>query len=172
MPHSPSEASIATPTRRRDYRDPFPRLLPWLLLIGGLLGTVAASVLTVEKMARLRDPAYVPSCSLNPIVSCGSVMDSPQAAAFGLPNSVLGIAGFAVVTTVGAGLLSGARFQRWFWLGLQAGVSFGVVFVHWSNSQILWIGSRQATSDTGVSGEGSGVMSTGRSRSLPLWNTA
>ncbi|MGV9785439.1 hypothetical protein, partial [Nocardia farcinica] len=31
-----------------------------------------------------------------------------------------------------------------------------------SNSQILWIGSRQATSDTGVSGEGSGVMSTGR----------
>ncbi|AVH20843.1 vitamin K epoxide reductase family protein [Nocardia farcinica] len=131
MPHSPSEASIATPTRRRDYRDPFPRLLPWLLLIGGLLGTVAASVLTVEKMARLRDPAYVPSCSLNPIVSCGSVMDSPQAAAFGLPNSVLGIAGFAVVTTVGAGLLSGARFQRWFWLGLQAGVSFGVVFVHW-----------------------------------------
>ncbi|MBF6257977.1 helix-turn-helix domain-containing protein, partial [Nocardia farcinica] len=41
-----------------------------------------------------------------------------------------------------------------------------------SNSQILWIGSRQATSDTGVSGEGSGVMSTGRSRSLPLWNTA
>ncbi|WP_306794279.1 cytochrome c biogenesis CcdA family protein, partial [Nocardia farcinica] len=40
-----------------------------------------------------------------------------------------------------------------------------------SNSQILWIGSRQATSDTGVSGEGSGVMSTGRSRSLPLWNT-
>lgn len=40
------------------------------------------------------------------------------------------------------------------------------------NSQILWIGGRQATSDTGVSGEGSGVMSTGRSRSLPLWNSA
>jgi len=33
-------------------------------------------------------------------------------------------------------------------------------------------GGRQATSDTGVSGEGSGVMSTGRSRSVPLWNSA
>lgn len=40
------------------------------------------------------------------------------------------------------------------------------------NSQILWIEGRQATSDTGVSGDGSGVMSTGRSRSLPWWNTA
>ncbi|WP_228795802.1 helix-turn-helix domain-containing protein, partial [Nocardia farcinica] len=49
---------------------------------------------------------------------------------------------------------------------------WGAITPYPSNSQILWIGSRQATSDTGVSGEGSGVMSTGRSRSLPLWNTA
>lgn len=40
------------------------------------------------------------------------------------------------------------------------------------NCQYLWIRVCQATSDTGVSGEGSGVMSTGRSRSVPLWNTA
>ena len=137
MPHSPSE--LATPAEMTaGGREPFPRLLPWLLLIGGLLGTVAASVLTVEKMARLQNPDYVPSCSLNPIVSCGSVMDSPQGAVFGFPNPVLGIAGFAVVTTVGAGLLAGARFQRWFWLGLQAGAGFGVVFVHWLIYQTLY----------------------------------
>ncbi len=45
-------------------------------------------------------------------------------------------------------------------------------YVRTRNSQILWIEGRQATSDTGVSGDGSGVMSTGRSRSLPWWNTA
>ena len=28
-------------------------------------------------------------------------------------------------------LLAGAGFRRWFWLGLQAGVTFGVVFIHW-----------------------------------------
>ncbi|MGW5440710.1 MULTISPECIES: vitamin K epoxide reductase family protein [Nocardia] len=132
MPHSPNKAEVATGAPASEaYQEPFPQLLPWLLLIGGLLGTAAASVLTVEKMARLRNPTYVPSCSLNPIISCGSVMDSPQATAFGFPNPLLGIAGFAVVTAVGAGLLAGARFQRWFWLGLQAGVTFGVVFVHW-----------------------------------------
>lgn len=52
-------------------------------------------------------------------------------------------------------------FQR---IGLEHSVA--------RNSQILWIEGRQATSDTGVSGDGSGVMSTGRSRSLPWWNTA
>ncbi|MGV9753434.1 hypothetical protein, partial [Nocardia farcinica] len=49
--------------------------------------------------------------------------------------------------------------------GLQREINDGLnVIESWnrSNSQILWIGSRQATSDTGVSGEGSGVMSTGR----------
>ncbi|WP_327638315.1 vitamin K epoxide reductase family protein [Kribbella sp. NBC_00482] len=117
---------------------PFPKLLPWLLLVGGAFGLTAAVVLTVEKIALLRDPAYVPSCSINPILSCGSVMTKPQAEVFGFPNSLLGIAGFAVVTTIGAALLAGASFRRWFWLGLQAGVTFGVVFVHWLIFQSLY----------------------------------
>ncbi len=41
------------------------------------------------------------------------------------------------------------------------------------NWQYLWIWVCQAASDTEMSGEGSGgVLSTGRSRSLPLWNRA
>ncbi len=117
---------------------PFPRLLPWLLLIGGAIGLLAATVLTVEKIAILRDPAYVPSCSINPVLSCGSVMTKPQAEAFGFPNPLLGIAGFAVVATIGAALLAGAAFRRWFWLGLQGGALFGVVFVHWLIFQSLY----------------------------------
>jgi len=117
---------------------PFPRLLPWLLLIGGAIGLLAAAVLTVEKIAILRDPAYVPSCSINPVLSCGSVMTKPQAEAFGFPNPLLGIAGFATVATIGAALLAGATFQRWFWLGLQAGATFGAVFVHWLIFQSLY----------------------------------
>ncbi|MFK4085053.1 vitamin K epoxide reductase family protein [Kribbella sp. NPDC020789] len=118
--------------------EPFPRLLPWLLLVGGAIGLTAAPVLTVEKIALLRDPAYVPSCSINPILSCGSVMTTPQAEAFGFPNPLLGIAGFAVITTVGAALLAGATFRRWFWLGLQGGLTAGVVFLHWLIFQSLY----------------------------------
>jgi uncharacterized membrane protein len=43
-----------------------------------------------------------------------------------------------VVAAVGAALLAGAAFHRWFWLGLQAGVTFGFVFVHWLIFQSLY----------------------------------
>jgi uncharacterized membrane protein len=105
-------------------------LAVWLLT-GGLIGFVAALVLAVEKYALLADPAYVPTCSLNPVLSCGSVMASPQAEAFGFPNPLLGVAGFPVVAATGAALLAGGRLAEWFWAGLQAGVTAAVVFVHW-----------------------------------------
>jgi uncharacterized membrane protein len=105
-------------------------LAVWLLT-GGLIGFLAALVLAVEKYALLADPAYVPTCSLNPILSCGSVMTSPQAEAFGFPNPLLGVAGFPVVAATGAALLAGGRLAEWFWGSLQAGVTAAVVFVHW-----------------------------------------
>jgi uncharacterized membrane protein len=117
---------------------PFERSLPWLLLFGGMVGLAAAFDLTVEKIALILDPNYVPSCSINPVLSCGSVMATPQASAFGFPNSLLGIAGFAMVTTSGAALLAGAQLRRWYWLGLLAGASAGVVFVHWLIIQSLY----------------------------------
>lgn len=140
MQRLPSEPVVETEELPADDVEPaadgvanraFSRMLPWLLLVGGAVGWLAAFVLTVEKIALLRDPTYQPSCSINPILSCGSVMAQPQAEAFGFPNPLLGVTGFAVVATVGAAMLAGARFGRWFWLGLQVGVTFGVVFVHW-----------------------------------------
>jgi len=106
------------------------RVLPWLLSIGGAVGLAAAAALLVEKIQVLQDPDHVPSCSINPVLSCGTVMDTPQAAAFGVPNPLIGIVRFAVVTTIGAALFAGARFRSWFWLGLQAGVLFGVAFAY------------------------------------------
>ena len=105
-------------------------LAVWLLT-GGLIGFVAAFVLAVEKYALLADPAYVPTCSLNPVLSCGSVMASSQAEAFGFPNPLLGVAGFPVVATTGAVLLAGGRLAEWFWAALQGGVTAAVVLVHW-----------------------------------------
>ncbi|MBB5082456.1 vitamin K epoxide reductase family protein [Nonomuraea endophytica] len=119
--------------------EPFPRLLPYLLLIGGGIGLVAAFVLAVEKIALLKNPAYVPSCSINPVLSCGSIMSTPQAELFGFPNPLLGVAGFAIVTTTGVALLAGAVLKRWFWAGLQIGVTAGVVFVHWLIYQSLYV---------------------------------
>ena len=117
---------------------PLGRGLSWLYVIGGLIGLAASFILTIEKIAKLGNPEYIPSCSLNPIVSCGSVMDSPQAALFGFSNTLIGVAAFPVIVTAGVVLLSGYRAPRWFWLGMQLGTTLGVVFVHWLIAQSLY----------------------------------
>ena len=114
------------------------RRLGWLLLLGGGIGAVAALVLLLEKIALLKDSSYVPTCSLNPVLNCGSVMRTDQAALFGFPNPVLGVALFPLVLATGAALLAGARLARWYWLGLQVGVLAGLGLVSWLIFQSLY----------------------------------
>src|SRR3546814_15248117 len=73
------------------------RALGWLLAIGGAIGMVASFVLAVERLMLLADPTYVPSGSFNPLVRCGSVMESWQGSLFGFSNPLLGIAALAAV---------------------------------------------------------------------------
>jgi len=115
------------------------RSIGYILAVCGVLGLLAASVLMVEKIAILKDPNYVPSCNLNPIISCGSVMKTDQASAFGVSNSIIGIIGFSVVATIGFAILAGAQFKRWFWLGLQVGTIFGVGFSMWLFYQGIYV---------------------------------
>ena len=107
------------------------RIVAWTLTLGGLISFVAAFTLTIERFELAENPKYVPSCSFNPVLSCGSVMATPQAALFGFPNPLLGIAGFAVAITTGMALLAGARLAGWYWAGLQVGVTAATVFIGW-----------------------------------------
>ncbi len=112
-------------------------VLGGVLLAGGLLGAVAAVVLLLEKLALLADPGYAPSCNIDSVLSCGSVMRTAQAAVFGFPNPILGVASFPVVAMAGALVLAGTPLPRWFWLGLQFGATAGVAFVGWLIVQSL-----------------------------------
>jgi uncharacterized membrane protein len=114
------------------------RTVPLLYLIGGSVGLAAAFTLLVEKIELLKDPSYVPSCSINPILSCGSIMKTDQAEVFGFPNPIIGIISFSILITVGAVLFSRVQLNWWFWIGLQAGTTFGVIFVHWLIFQSLY----------------------------------
>ncbi|WP_308442197.1 vitamin K epoxide reductase family protein [Planotetraspora kaengkrachanensis] len=114
------------------------KALPFILAVGGGVGAVMSFVLMGERLRLAADPDYVPSCSINPVLSCGSVMKTEQASLFGFPNPLIGIAAFSLVATVGMALLAGARFRAWFWYGLQSGVLAGVVLVHWLIFQSLY----------------------------------
>ncbi len=108
-------------------------VLPWLLIVCGGIGLICAFIISFEKIELLKNPQYVPSCNLNPVVSCGSVMASEQASAFGFPNPFIGLVGFPIVITTGVVMLmvGAGKLKRWYMLGLQAGTIFGLGFVHW-----------------------------------------
>ena len=40
------------------------RASAWWVLIAGIIGLTAAATLLIEKIEMLKDPAYVPSCSI------------------------------------------------------------------------------------------------------------
>ena len=115
-----------------------PRSLGVLLAGGGAVGFLAAFVLTVERFRLAENPGYVPSCSINPVLSCGSVMRTEQAALFGFPNPLLGVAAFAIATTLGLLVLSRTPLPRWIWAGLQVGLTAGMALVVWLVSQSLY----------------------------------
>ncbi|MGV0643200.1 vitamin K epoxide reductase family protein [Mycolicibacterium sp. XJ879] len=108
------------------------------LLVAGLAGLAASFTLTAEKIQTLIDPDYVPSCSINPVLSCGSVMITPQASLLGFPNPLIGIAAFTVVVVTGVLALARVELPRWYWAGLAAGTLIGAVFVHWLIFQSLY----------------------------------
>lgn len=115
-----------------------PALSAWWLLIAGVIGLAASMTLTVEKIDILLDPSYVPSCNINPILSCGSVMTTSQASLLGFPNPLLGLVAFTVVIVTGLLALAKVTLPQWYWVGLTAGLAVGAVFVHWLIFQSLY----------------------------------
>lgn len=123
--------------------DPAPgvRVAPasaWWVLFAGTAGLIASATLTVEKINVLLNPSYVPSCSINPILSCGSVMATPQASEFGFPNPLIGIAAFTVIVVTGVLAVSKVSLPQWYWIGLTVGALAGAGFVHWLIFQSLY----------------------------------
>jgi uncharacterized membrane protein len=131
-----AETADLTPESRP--RPDVPAPSAWWVLIAGVIGLAASMTLTVEKIDLLRNPSYVPSCNINPIVSCGSVMVTPQASVLGFPNSLLGLVGFTVVIVTGVLAVAKVRLPQWYWIGLTVGILIGAAFVHWLIFQSLY----------------------------------
>lgn len=116
-----------------------PKALPYILTIAGMIGTYCAFALSQDKIRLLENPNASLGCSLDPVLACGSVISSAQGHAFGFPNPFLGLAGYGALAAIGITIFAGARFKRWFWLLLQAGLVFAVGFVHWLFFQSVYV---------------------------------
>jgi len=127
--------TAASLAHERQYGGPG-RILGIWLVVAGLVGLYAACELTLDKLSYWQQIAQgqtpTLSCSINAVVNCGNVINTPQASIFGnLPNPLIGIAAWPVVAALGVLLLSGVRLRSWHWLALQVGVLGAIVMVTW-----------------------------------------
>jgi len=109
------------------------------LIIAGIIGFAAAFMLTLDKIHLLENPNAQLSCNFSVLIGCSSNLSSPQGAVLGFPNPLIGLAAWSVVITIGMALLSGARFARWFWVGLNIGLLGAIVFVIWLIGQSIFV---------------------------------
>ncbi len=115
------------------------RSTPWILLFSGIIGLFAAFTLMQDKVAILSDPNYVPSCNINPVLSCGSVIVTDQASIFGFANPIIGLMTYSVVIALAVLLISRVVLPIWVWLGLNLGALGGLAFVVWLIFQSLYV---------------------------------
>ena len=131
---SPADESLSPAEESREPR--------FLLTITGAIGLLAATILTIDKFsllqAKVDGTEKSLNCDISAFVSCSGVMESDQASAFGFPNSIIGIIGFAVVLTLGVLVAARVELPRFVWLGLQAGALFGIGFVTWLQIQSIY----------------------------------
>jgi len=116
-----------------------PRTLGFFLIFGGVIGLIASFVLSIEKIAKLRNPNDATACDFSLVVQCSANLDSWAGSLFGFPNSFLGLAGFVVPIVIGAGILAGAQFGRWFWLLFATGIAGAFIFVIWLSVQSIFV---------------------------------
>jgi len=124
--------TVETPTRR-------PWALAILLIIAGCIGWFAAFMLTVEKFQLLTNPSAELGCDFSLLVQCRVNLESWQGSLFGFPNPILGIAGWVAPIVVGAALLAGARFNRWFWVIFNIGIVGALALVIFLISQSIFV---------------------------------
>lgn len=115
-----------------------PIVLAIWYMFAGVVGWWAAFQLTIEKFHVLEDPEGALACDFSVIVQCKANLMAWQGSVFGFPNPILGITGWMAPIVVGAALLAGARFARWFWALYGVGILGAFVFVCWLISQSIF----------------------------------
>jgi uncharacterized membrane protein len=116
---------------KKTKSQPVITLARWLAVLSAI-GISAAVILSIEKIEMLSEPTHIASCSISPVVACSPVIASPQASAFGFPNSFIGIFGFTAVFTAAMTIASGAQIiSKLWWRTLLGGIAAGTLFSSW-----------------------------------------
>lgn len=117
-------------------RDGRPAARGWfvLMLVGGLLGAVAAGWQLVERIA-YADGADTGICEINSVLSCSSIFSHWQSSALGVPNTLVSLPVFALLASAGLAGVLGSRLSRSYLATLLGLTVFMAVFMTWYMQQ-------------------------------------
>jgi len=109
--------------------------------LGGLsfVGVVLMFWSTAEKIHLLANPGISGSCDINPVVSCGSVLNHSLSSVFGVSNSLIGMSVFAVLLGLGLSLLSGTKPSTAFKRLVLSLVAIMLLFSWWFFGASLYV---------------------------------
>ena len=87
--HAEKEAQHGHAGTPGSYSD---RQLGFWLVGAGLIALISSAILVYERLQIYIDAGHSTVCDINALLSCGTVMRTPQAEAFGFPNPFIGLA--------------------------------------------------------------------------------
>lgn len=114
-----------------------------VLILGSIMGLLASSMLVLEKINfwtnKAKGLSTDSACSINPIVGCGNVINTPEASIFwDIPNPLIGVIGFSMLLLASVFIASNLTLKDWHWGGIQIGVIFGISIVSWLQWQTIF----------------------------------
>jgi uncharacterized membrane protein len=101
-------------------------LAPWLLLGLAILGAGISLHFSLAYYGRVESREVPAALCRRDEQSCVTILQTPYARVFGLPNSLLGIV-FYLLTALVAVLALGDALPRWLWWADLAAAGLGVV---------------------------------------------
>ncbi len=102
------------------------KAFPYILTVGSALGLLASFILSYDTVKISQNSHYAPACNLNPVLSCGDVINASGDKILNVPYPFYGIAAFAALLAIAVVLLAGAQFKRWLWICLEIGGVLGL----------------------------------------------
>jgi uncharacterized membrane protein len=105
------------------------------MLVGGVLGAIAAGWQLVERIAYADGTNAGSFCEINSVISCNSIFTHWQSSALGVPNTLVSLPVFGLLASAGLAGLLGSRLSRSYLATLFGLTVFMAAFMTWYMQQ-------------------------------------
>lgn len=98
------------------------RQYPIVVFVCSLVALGSSLALIHAEITHLQSPNTLAACDINALFGCGSSITSPEAhLVFGLPNAVIGVMAFALLSLISLLIGAAVTLPRWLWWALSLG---------------------------------------------------